>query len=167
MKLAGKNGLVKNIKTITLKQEGGDLTLKISPLPLGWFDRIMRTGAVTPGDPPIKVVEEKGKIKRDENGNAVFRLDEMDQGYLVRRAECGARMMALKVYFHLKDNNGLELAKPEPQGDDEKEWTEFANYLIEAFREFGFTDTELVDIGKVGDAASTRYDIEEITKSFL
>ena len=167
MKLAGKNGLIKNTQVITLKQSDGDLALKVNPLPLGWFDRIMRTGAVTPGDPPVVIVEEKGKIKRDENGHAVYRINEMDQTYLTRKAECGARLMALKVYFHLKDDNGIELSKTEPAGDDEKEWTEFGNYLIQAFTEFGFTDSELVEIGRKGDMASTRCDIEEITKSFL
>lgn len=166
MKLAGKRGLVKNTRTIELKQADGDITLKVNPLPLGWFDRIMRTGVITAGDPPIRVVEEKGKIKRDDSGHAVTYIDDRDQAYINRKAECGARLMALKAYFHLKDDNGLELEKTEPQSDDEKEWVEFGNYLVAAFRDFGFTDSELVHIGMVGDEASIRYDIEEISKSF-
>ncbi len=176
MKLNGKKLVTRNKKTLTLTRSDGngsseEVKLTVTCLPMGWMERMVARGMYNYPDPPTTPVKDKksGKlIVNPVTKKVEFKERLTDPEYVRACNAMSRRLVALKLHAHLVEDTSVEWETPEPSPEAQNgEWGKFADGLLRAIEEAGFTDEEISTITNLGETLACVADIDEAVNDFL
>jgi len=180
MKIGGEKLVKKTRCIVSFKRMQGDeeqvYNLSVSPLPMGWYQRMQHVGMMEYPQTPVSPLKDRdGKLVVNPESRKIELVDnDNDPNYIRKLTNVNRRLTAIKVYYHIKDDPAIEFESVEPSysenGKVEKakdRWEDFANKLLAEFEEAGFTEQELGYITQVGEKIARMSDVEEGMKDFL
>lgn len=165
MKINGKPVVEKNHTHVSIDKGGETLTLKLTPLPMNWRQKIFENGYLTQPVPPKKIVEDaQGRKVKSAGGKWEMEEDRNDPEYRQQMAQFMRRFNALELAEYLREDDTVEFETIKPVSDDPQEWREYADGLIKELEESSFTDEEIEMIMTEADNVSLKVN-EDAAKS--
>ncbi len=123
------------------RPDGGQLALTLSPLPLGFHERL-RDHGIQPPTPPFRLARDAdGRPIKDRDGLVVRYLDEHDADYLRQRERYHRRVAVLAVAEALKADPHVHFDNT--PSDEVSDWSPVADALWKEFEQAGFTAGDL------------------------
>ena len=153
MRIKGQECFKDYSQEILLPRPGGEaISLKISPLPLGFHRRLRKQGIVSP-QPPRRVARDSNQQPiRDERGQAVFMEHERDEAYVEALEMYHQRIAVLMIAEALSSDGNVEFATEIPV---EGNLVSCADALYVELEESGFQAGDLIllcnEIGKLSN----------------
>jgi len=120
------------------------LTLRLSPLSLGFHQRLRSRGIIPP-NPPVKIARDSGgKPLRDGAGLAVTYADRQDAEYLTAVEVYHQRVAVLSVAESIRGDSSVRFETSEPVAQTCEAWEEYAERLFVEMELAGFTAGDLI-----------------------
>lgn len=146
MKVNGESFVGCSVAPCTLPRGTGELTLWLSPLPLG-FHRRLRERGICPPAPRVKLARDsQGRPLRDASGTAVTVPDSHHPEYLLELERYHQRVAVLAVSEGLRNDPQLEFESKQPRSDEPAQWTEFADARFAELEGAGFSAGDLLQL---------------------
>lgn len=156
MKVAGKTLAIKNRRGVLIVRDDGrnrvELPLAITPLPMGFWQKMRVLGLMAPPSPPRREMRDaKGMLIRNPDTGLVEMVPDLDdQKYQWRRETHYRRLEALEFVEMLRDDASVEWATEPPKSKDRADWEAYADAIWKEMEEAGFTEGEVHEIIKLG-----------------
>lgn len=143
MKIAGQSLGGRNTAVVELRRpELGPVHLTVQALPLGFESLLAQRGVRRPAVPQRVARDARGKVIRDETGQAVLHAEPGDADYLRCLEEYARRTLALEVVEGLAADASVSFETTAP--DDDGDWAAYADRVYEELKAAGFSDGDLV-----------------------
>ncbi|QDT67063.1 hypothetical protein [Calycomorphotria hydatis] len=123
------------------RPDGTRLVLTLTPLPLGFHNRLRSRGILAPSAPVRVARDSNGKPLRDEAGLAIMLVDDQDSAYRQEIELYHQRIATLIVSESLQHDQKIEFETPTPVDDD---WKRYADKLFRELERSGFSAGDLI-----------------------
>lgn len=152
MRISGRVLEGRNVTSVEIRRPDGALHLTVQALPLGFENRLAGRGVRRPVVPRRVARDSRGRVVRDESGQAVLIPDEGDADYQRQLEEFARRTVSLEVVEGLAADPSVRFEAKAP--DEGGDWAEYADSIYDEFAKAGFSDGDLLALVRAIHAAS-------------
>ena len=169
MKYKGKPLVTKNTVGITISRPEGNLEFIVSPLSMGWHQRMFNRGIfVYPQPPKVFLKDENGVLIRHPDTKLVqTEENENDPKHVSACAAVTRRGRCLQLVEHLRDDPNVEWDAKPPQSDKAEDWNTYADAILQEVEQIGFTDREILALLDAGERLACISNVDEAINRFL
>jgi len=156
MKLAGQSLSQSSTYPFALPRYAGTpIAFQLSPLPLGFHQRLRQHG-ITPPSPPSRIARDSAnRPLRDGTGNALTMFDERDADYLDACELYHQRVAVISIVEALRDDDAISFETLPPKSSNSSDWTEYADALFVEMQQSGLAAGDMIllcnEIGRISN----------------
>ncbi len=123
------------------RANGSSITFRLSPLPLGFHQRLRQQG-ITPPTPPTRIARDSsGKPLRDHNGTAIFVAEAQHPDYLNETELYHQRVAVLSIVEALRSDPDIEFETTLPKTSNH---TLYADSIFSELESSGLSAGDLI-----------------------
>ena len=145
MKISGRTIDQIVSQPVLLPRPGSEpVLLQLTPLPLGFHQRLRDRGIVPPTVPSRIGRDSQGRPLRDAQGTAILVRDPQQPEYLLELERYHQRVAVLAVAEALRADENVTFDAVLPRSHDADEWRQYADTLFAEMERSGLTAGDLV-----------------------